>query len=63
MPGDLAILNELFGVHETRHENAFFRMLSIRDMAERNQERDRYMREIEEIKGLYKALRVKGVDW
>lgn len=63
MPGDLAILNELFGVQETRHENAFFRMLSIRDMAERNQERDRYMREIEEIKGLYKALRVKGVDW
>ncbi len=63
MPGDLAILKELFGVQKTRHENAFLLMVSMRSMAERSQDRDLYIREIEESKGLYTALCIKVVKW
>jgi len=62
MPGDLAILGELFGAKELRHENAFFRMVPIRDLAEKSPRRDLLLREIDSIKTLYRKLRVKGVE-
>jgi tRNA(Arg) A34 adenosine deaminase TadA len=62
MPGDLAILEELFGVKAMRHENAFYRMVPIRDLAEKSPDRERLLEEIDSIKALYKGLKVKGVD-
>jgi len=62
MPGDLAILEELFGAKALRHENAFFRMVPIRELVEKSPDRELLLREIESIKALYKSLRVKGVD-
>ena len=62
MPGDLAILEELFGAQALRHENAFFRMVPIRELAEKSPRRESLLREVESIKTLYKGLKVKGVN-
>jgi len=62
MPGDLAVLEELFGAKELRHENAFFRMVPIRELAEKSPRRESLLGEIESIKALYKGLKVKGVN-
>lgn len=60
MPGDLLIMEELFGAKALRHENVFFRMLSIRDLAAESGEKEALMDEIASIKALYKGLKVKG---
>ncbi len=62
MPGDLEILDELFGAKRLRQENAFFRMVPIRDLAAQSPRREALLREIESIKALYKGLKVKGVN-
>lgn len=62
MPGDLALLEELFGAKALRHENAFFRMVPIRELAERSPRREALFQEIESVKSLYKGLKVKGVN-
>jgi tRNA(Arg) A34 adenosine deaminase TadA len=62
MPGDLAILEELFGAKALRHENAFFRMVPIRGLVEKSPRREALLREIDSIKALYKGLNVKGVN-
>jgi tRNA(Arg) A34 adenosine deaminase TadA len=62
MPGDLAILEELFGAQALRHENSFFRMVPIRELAEKSPRRGSLLREIESIKDLYRGLKVKGVN-
>lgn len=62
MPGDLAILEELFGAKSLRHENAFFRMVPIRTLAEKSPDRELLLKEIASIKALYRGLKVKGVN-
>lgn len=62
MPGDLAILEELFGAKSLRHENAFFRMVPIRTLAEKSPGRELLLKEIASIKALYRGLKVKGVN-
>jgi tRNA(Arg) A34 adenosine deaminase TadA len=62
MPGDLAVLEELFGAKALRHENAFFSMVPIRELAEKSPRREALLGEIDSIKALYKGLKVKGVN-
>lgn len=62
MPGDIEIMEELFGAKALRHENAFFKMVPIRDLAAQSPSREALFREIESIKTLYKGLKVKGVN-
>lgn len=62
MPGDLQVLEELFGAKALRHENAFFRMVPIRELAEKSPDRAVLLKEIDSIKALYKSLKVKGVN-
>jgi tRNA(Arg) A34 adenosine deaminase TadA len=62
MPGDLEILRELFGASSLRHENAFFKMVPVRFLAEGSPKREELLREIDSIKALYRNLKVKGVN-
>ncbi len=62
MPGDLAILGELFGAKVLRQENAFFRMVPIRELAAGSPKREELLKEIDSIKALYRNLKVKGVN-
>lgn len=62
MPGDLAILEELFGAKVLRHDNAFFRMVPIRELAAGSPKREELLKEIDSIKALYRNLKVKGVN-
>lgn len=62
MPGDLEILRELFGASSLRHENAFFKMVPVRQLAEKSSDREVLLKEIDSIKALYRNLKVKGVN-
>ena len=60
MPGDLQILDQLFGVKGTKHENDFLELVPIRLLAARSPKKEALLGEIDAIKALYRGLRVKG---
>lgn len=54
MPDDLGILKELFGVEQTRHENAYLKLVSLRKESPLEDEKRLY----EKIEEDYRLLRV-----